>query len=68
MVTMENDNVKAFQYSAMIVNPSNGMHAPTWMVKRWQDNPNDYTESLLSVHTNSPQAAIDAAIAKGSWA
>jgi hypothetical protein len=57
-----------FNYSAMIVQPSNGMQAPTWMVKRWTDDPADYTESLIAVHTNAPESAIAAAIERGSWA
>jgi hypothetical protein len=57
-----------YNYCASIVVPSNGVHGPLWMVKRWIDDPNAYTEALISVKTDDPTAAIDAAIARGSWA
>lgn len=39
-----------------------------WMVKRWTDNPEVYSEALIKVDTVDPQAAIDAAIVRDSWA
>ena len=62
---------ETFQYEASIVVESNGMQAPKWMVKRWEDKanrPDDYTEALIAVHTNNPTEAIQAAISRGSWA
>lgn len=40
----------------------------TWMVKRWTDDPDDYTEAEINVETSDPQVAIDAAVARNSWA
>jgi hypothetical protein len=44
-----------------------------WMVRHYikpagPDDESDYVETEISVDTTDPQAAIDAAIQRGSWA
>jgi hypothetical protein len=58
---------QAWVYSAAIIVPSVGVHAPHWQVKRWTDDPNEYQQALISLHTNNPQSAIEAAIAGDFW-
>lgn len=40
----------------------------TWMVQRWQYDPDIYTEAEIAVDTTDEQVAIKAAIDRNSWA
>ena len=59
---------ETYNYSAVLVNKATETQPSEWMVKRWQSDPDDYTEALISLATEDPETAIEAAIKRGSWA